>query len=170
VPKGVPVVNLAVQLANPNDDLTGFLLDPQNQPLDIQSTVPIGGGSGFTDAMQFSLATPQTGRWTLVLALGLDNPGRLQEAFTGTIDFTPASITGDSLPPSRSTRLTAGQPVAVTVHVTNTGVSQKVVFVDARLTQLVTLPVSALSPTTVPLPLGTGEQRPAWLVPTHADA
>src|SRR5262249_60028480 len=34
----------------------------------------------------------------------------------------------------------------------------------------VTLPVSALSPTTVPLPLGTGEQRPAWLVPTHADA
>jgi hypothetical protein len=171
VPKGVPVMNLAVQLANPNDDLTGFLLDPQNQPLDIQSTVPIGGSSvGFTDAMQFSLATPQAGRWTLVLALGLDNPGRLQESFTGTIDFTPASITVDNLPTSRSTRLTAGQPVAVTVHVTNTGVSEKVVFVDARLTQLVTLPVFALSPTTVPLPLGNGDPRLAWLVPTHADA
>ena len=123
-----------------------------------------------TDAMQFSLRTPQAGRWTLVLALGLDNPGRLQESFTGTIDFTPASITVDNLPTSRSARLIAGQPVAVTVHVTNTGVSDKVVFVDARLTQLVTLPVSALSPTTVPLPLGTGEPRPAWLVPTHSDA
>src|SRR5262249_51799514 len=92
----------------------------------------------------------------------------LQESFTGTIDFTPASITVDNLPTSRSTRLTAGQPVAVTVHVTNTGVSQKVVFVDARLTQLVTLPVSALSPTPVPLPLGTGEPRRAWLVPPPA--
>jgi hypothetical protein len=171
VPKGVPVVNLALQLANPNDDLIGFLLDPQNQPLDIQSTVPIGGGSfAFTDTMQFSLRTPQAGRWTLVLALGLDNSGRLQESFTGTIDFTPASITVDNLPTSKSAHLTAGQPVAVTVHVTNTGVSQKVVFVDARLTQLVTVPVLALSPTTVPLPLGNSGSRPTWLVPTHADA
>ena len=126
VPKGVPVVNLAVQLANPNDDLTGFLLDPQNQPLDIQSTASIGGGTVvFTDAMQFSLRTPQAGRWTLVLALGLDNPGRLQESFTGTIDFTPASITVDNLPTSRSARLTAGQPVAVTVHVINTGSARR---------------------------------------------
>src|SRR5262249_55499751 len=172
VPKSVPVMNLAVQLANPNDDLTGFLLDPQNQPLDIQSTAPIpGGGSvAFTDAMQFSLATPQAGRWTLVLALGLDNPGRVQESFTGAIDFAPASISVDGLPNSKSARLTAGQPVTMTVHVTNTGVSQKLFFVDPRLTQLVTLPLLALNPTTVPLPLRKGNPQPAWFVPTHADA
>src|SRR5262249_56997129 len=71
--------------------------------------------------MQCSLRTPQAGRWTLVLAPGTQNPGRLQESFTGTIDFTPASITVDNLPRSASARLAAGQPVGVTVHVTNTG-------------------------------------------------
>jgi hypothetical protein len=171
VPRGVPAVNVTLRLANPNDNLLGFLVDPQNQPLDIQSTsLTTGGATAFTDTMQFSLRTPQAGRWTLVLALGMQNPGRLQESFTGTIDFAPASITVDNLPTSRSARLTAGQPVAVTVHVTNTGVSQKVIFIDPRLTQLVTLALLPLNSTTVPLPEHTGDPRPAWLVPTHADA
>src|SRR5262245_14487168 len=30
VPKGVPVLSVALELANPNDDVTGFLLDPQD--------------------------------------------------------------------------------------------------------------------------------------------
>src|SRR5262249_58002042 len=122
------------------------------------------------DAMQFSLATPQAGRWTLVLALGLDNPGRVQESFTGAIDFAPASISVDGLPNSKSARLTAGQPVTMTVHVTNTGVSQKLFFVDPRLTQLVTLPLLALNPTTVPLPLRNGNPHPSALLPTHPAA
>ena len=171
VRKGIPAVNVALHLANPNDDLFGFLLDPQNQPLDIQSTAPISGNPvAFTDAMQFSVATPQAGRWTLVLALGMQNPGRLQESFLGTIDFAPASITVDNLPTSRAARLTAAQPVTVTVHVTNTGLSEKAMFIDPRLTRRTTSPVLALNATTVPLPVGNADARPAWLVPTHADA
>src|SRR5262249_33292554 len=134
-------------------------------------TAPISGNpAAFTDAMQLSVASPQAGRWTLVLALGMQNPGRLQESFTGTIDFTPASITVDDLPTSRTTRLAAGQPVAVTVHVTNTGASEKAFFIDPRLTRRTTSPLLALSATTVSLPVGNADGRPAWLVPTHTDA
>jgi hypothetical protein len=111
---------------------------------------------------------PRGGLWALVLALNPPLRGpRVQEAFTGTIDFAVPSIAG-SPPNSTSIRLAAGIPVTVPIHVMNTGVSPKAYFVDPRLDQRATLTLAGLSTTNIPLPLRSGDPTPVFLVPTDS--
>ena len=107
VPSGKPSLNLGVQLAHPNYGLEGFLIDPNGQPLDAQTTANDALAPGPT--MQFFHGSPASGLWTLVLLVALPVDGsHLSEPFTGAITFTAPSVTSSGIPNSSSTVLPAG--------------------------------------------------------------
>lgn len=168
IPAGRAVLNLAVQLRDPNYNLTGFLVDPSGEPVDTQSTgLAVAGGTTFTNAMQFFVRSPVAGRWTAIMVLNTPIDGaRVQEPFTGTIGFAGTAVEASGLPSSPSTVLPAGQPVTATVQVSNGGVSRKDFFADARLTDVGAVPLLGLTPTTIQLPIKAGQAQPNFLVPT----
>ena len=56
VPPGKPSLNLGFRLADPGYQLTGYLVDPNGQPLDEQSNGVVNAGgafAGFGPTMQF---------------------------------------------------------------------------------------------------------------------
>jgi len=171
VPANRAMLNLELSLRDPNYNLTGFLIDPNGEALDIQSTAPItGGGSvAFVDNMTISQRTPQPGRWTVVLALNAPLTGQnLEEPFTAGIDFAQAFVTADGVPRFASTTLPQGVPQTITIEVHNTGISQKAYFVDPRLNQRGALELLGLNPTTVQVPI-TNPAVPAFLIPPDSD-
>jgi hypothetical protein len=165
LPSGQPSLNLGVQLADSNYSLNGFLVDPNGQPLDIQTTAYDNFGPGRT--MQFFHGSPAPGLWTLVLNVFLPVDGtHLSEPFTGNISFTAPSVSSSGIPNSPSTVLPAGQPVTATINVTNTGNSTKDFFADPRLNGQVPQELVGSDVNNVPLPLSIFVV-PNWLVPTN---
>src|SRR6185437_9587992 len=65
VPAGKPTLNVGLVLPDPDYGLEGFLVDPNGQPLDAQTTANDNLAPGRT--MQFFRRTPQAGLWTLVV-------------------------------------------------------------------------------------------------------
>jgi len=168
VPGGMPSLNLGVQLADSDHILEGFLVDPNGQPLDIQTTANDAFGPGPT--MQFFHGSPAPGQWTLVLlALGFQNGAHLSEPFTGNISFTAPSVTSSGIPNSPSTVLPAGQPVTATITVTNTGNIAKDYFADPRLDGQVPQELLGFAANNVPLPLSVFATPPNWLIPTNTN-
>jgi subtilisin family serine protease len=168
VPSGQPSLNLGVQLADSDYSLNGFLIDPNGEPLDIQTTAYDNFGPGPT--MQFFHGSPAPGLWTLVLNVFLPVDGtHLSEPFTGNISFTAPSVSSSGIPHSPSTVLPAGQPVTATITVTNTGNSTKDFFADPRLDGQVPQELLGSDLNNVPLPLSLSAQ-PNWLVPTNTSA
>ena len=170
VPSGKPSLNAAIQLADPNYDLEGFLVDPSGEPLDAQSTAQFGASEnflGFGPTMQFFHRTPAAGLWTLVLLVAGPIDGtHLSEPFTGALSFGAPSVTASGIPNSPSTVLPAGQPVTATIKVTNTGNIRKDFFADARRSGRVPQLLLGSDVNAVPLPLSLSAQ-PDWLVPTN---
>ena len=168
MPAGRPSLNLGVRLADPDYGLEGFLIDPNGEPLDAQTTANDNLAPGPT--MQFFHGSPAPGRWTLVLLVALPvNGARLTEPFTGALSFTAPSVTSSGIPNSASTVLTAGQPVTATIKVTNTGNIAKDFFADPRLNGKVPQQLLGAGVNNVPLPLSLTAQ-PIWLVPTNTNA
>jgi subtilisin family serine protease len=168
VPAGEPSLNLGVQLASSDYGLEGFLIDPNGEPLDIQTTANDALAPGAT--MQFFHGSPTPGRWTLVLDVALPVDGaHLTEPFTGAISFTAPSVTNSGIPNSASTVLPAGQPVTATITVTNTGNIAKDFFADPRLNGKVLQELLGSDVNNVPLPLSIFVV-PNWLVPTNTNA
>ena len=169
VPSGKPSLNLGIQLADPNYSLEGFLVDPNGEPLDIQSTAnDVFFGSGPT--MQFFHGSPAPGLWTFTLLTFAPVDGaHLSEPFTGAVSFTAPSVTSSGIPNSPSTVLPAGVPVTATVTLTNTGNIAKDFFADARLNGRVPQQLLGADVNAVPLPLSLSAQ-PNWLVPTNTNA
>ena len=168
MPAGRPSLNLGVRLADPDYGLQGFLIDPNGQPLDAQTTANDNVAPGPT--MQFFHGSPAPGRWTLVLLVALPvNGAHLTEPFTGAISFTAPSVTASGIPNSASTVLPAGQPVTATIKVTNTGNISKDFFADPRLNGKVPQQLLGSGVNNVPLPLSLTAQ-PNWLVPTNTNA
>ena len=117
VPSGQPSLNVGVRTTDPDYILEGFLMDPNGEPLDAQTSVNDGLGPGPT--MQFFHGTPASGLWTLVLlVVGPGDGVHLTEPFTGAISFTAPSVSSSGIPNSSSTVLPAGQPVTATIRVT----------------------------------------------------
>ena len=168
VPSGEPSLNVGVQLADSDFILEGFLVDPNGQPLDIQSTANDAVGPGPT--MQFFHGAPQPGLWTVVLLdAGFNDGTHLSLGYTGNISFTAPSVTSSGIPNSPSTVLPAGQPVTATITVTNTGNIQKDFFADPRLNGKTPQELLGNTVNGVPLPLSTSNV-PNWLVPTNTNA
>jgi len=168
MPAGQPSLNLGVRLPDPDYGLEGFLIDPNGEPLDAQTTANDGLAPGPT--MQFFHGSPAPGRWTLVLLVALPvNGARLSEPFSGALSFTTPSVTSSGIPNSASTVLPAGQPVTATITVTNTGNISKDFFADPRLNGKVPQLLLGSGVNNVTLPLSLTAQ-PNWLVPTNTNA
>jgi subtilisin family serine protease len=168
-----PSLNVGIQLADNNYNLNGFLVDPNGEPLDAQSTGAFDANDnflGFGPTMQFFQTSPANGLWTLVLNVGGPGDGaHLSEPFTGSISFAAPSVGSSGIPNSANTVLPAGQPVTATITVTNTGNSRKDFFADARLNGRVPQELVGSDVNNVPLPLSLFAQ-PNWLVPTNTDS
>jgi hypothetical protein len=168
MPAGQPSLNLGVNLADPNYGLEGFLIDPNGQPLDAQTTANDALAPG--PSMQFFHGSPAPGLWTLVLLVALPVDGsHLSEPFTGNISFTAPSVSSSGIPNSASTVLPAGQPVTATITVTNTGNIAKDFFADPRLNGQVPQLLLGSDVNNVTLPLSLFAQ-PNWLIPTNTNA
>ncbi len=88
-----PSLNVGIQLADSGYNLNGFLMDPNGQPLDAQSTAAFDANDnflGFGRTMQFFHGSPANGLWTLVLNVaGPGDGAHLSEPFTGSVSFGP---------------------------------------------------------------------------------
>jgi hypothetical protein len=173
VPRGAPSLNAALRLADPNYQVTGWLVDPNGQPLDVQSSAVLDDQDkllGFGPTMQFFKNAPQAGLWTLTLTVtGPIDGTRLREPFTGAISFGSPPVSATGLPTSPRTALRAGRPVRARIRITNTGTIRKDFFADARLEGRTSQVLLGDDTTDVALPLSL-EAQPNWLVPTHTDA
>ena len=168
-----PLLNLGLQLADSGYNLNGFLIDPNGQPLDAQSSEVFDASDnfqGFGPTMQFFHTNPQAGLWTLVLnVVGPGDGTRLSEPFTGSISFAAPSVSSSGIPNSPGTVLPAGKPVTATIKITNTGNSRKDFFADARLNGQVPQELLGSDVNEVALPLSLSAQ-PNWLVPPGTTA
>jgi Subtilase family/Peptidase inhibitor I9 len=163
-----PSLNVGVQVAVPDYILEGFLVDPNGEPLDAQTSVNDGLGPGPT--MQFFHGSPANGLWTLViLVVGFNSGAHLSAPFTGTVSFTAPSVSSSGIPNSSGTVLPAGQPATATITVTNTGNIDKDFFADPRLNGKVPQQLLGSDVNNVTLPLSLSAQ-PNWLVPTNTNA
>jgi hypothetical protein len=181
VPRGAANIHADIQLANdPNDVLTGYLIDPSGQNLGYSTNVTATslkptGHPIITRSVDLYHARPTPGRW--VIALQWANPVsglELKEPFKGTIGFGKLPIT-NNLPVGA--RLTRGKTVTFHVTIKNTGKAPEAYFLDPRLnsTFTLTLPnqnnpmdVNAAS-LTLPLtfPSDGNPPFPYYLVPTQ---
>jgi subtilisin family serine protease len=163
-----PSLNVGVQVAVPDYILEGFLVDPNGEPLDAQTSVNDGLGPGPT--MQFFHGSPANGLWTLVvLVVGFNNGAHLSAPFTGNVSFTAPSVSSSGVPNSPTTVLPAGQPATAIITVTNTGNIQKDFFADPRLNGKVPQQLLGSDVNNVALPLSLAAQ-PNWLIPTNTNA
>ncbi len=172
LPPGEPSLNLGIRLADPNYQLTGYLVDPNGQPLDEQSNgvVNSAGGVDFGSTMQFFRGSPAGGLWTLTLLVNGPVDGtHLSEPFNGAISFAGPQVASSGIPNSPHRVLLAGHPATATIRVRNTGNISKDFFADARLLQRVPQVLLGSDVNTVGLPLSLFAQ-PNWLVPTNTDA
>jgi len=173
VPNNKPSLNVALQLQDSGYNVEGFLVDPNGEPLNIQSTAQFDSADnflGFGPAMQFFRTTPQSGLWTLILLVaGPGDGAHLSEPYTGSISFTAPSVTSSGLPNSAKTVLPAGQPVTATITVANTGNIRKDFFADARLNGKTPQELLGNDVNDVPLPLSVFAV-PNWLVPTNTNS
>jgi hypothetical protein len=173
VPPRKASLNVSIRLADSGYDLEGLLIDPNGEPVDVQSTAQLDASdnlTGFGPVMQFFRGAPAAGRWTLTLLVAGPIDGtHLTEPFTGAISFAAPHVTAAGLPGSAATVLPAGQPATATIHLTNTGSIRKDFFADARLNGRVQQLLLGSDVTGVPLPLPLSAQ-PNWLVPTGTNS
>ncbi|HEY3831152.1 MAG TPA: S8 family serine peptidase [Acidimicrobiia bacterium] len=166
VPTARPGLGISVNLQDTGYSVDGFLVDPNLQPVDIQTTAAPSGG--LQKGMQFFEHNPTHGLWTLILAMQDGNPGQnIEEPFTGSISLKANTVTATHVP--HAVALRAGTPTQATIHVTNSGSAEKWFFVDPRTASSTAMPLKGLTPTTVSLPV-SGEPSPIFLVPTHSSA
>jgi hypothetical protein len=171
VPSGLRDLEVSASLADENDGVVAFLLDPEgnavaqssNITLDSTQTDIIGTGSVtvYKDA-------PQAGLWSLVLDwLTPVSGAELTEPFTGTVQFDRVDV-GANLPESRHVVLRTGSSYTFDVSVTNTSSSPEEYFLDPRTDRLqsVQLLDQFGNDQDMSLPLPPGLAFPVYLVPT----
>jgi hypothetical protein len=143
VPAGVRDVDVDVHVGAPGYEVLGFLVNPQQQAVDIQDstfvdlTTTDGSGANPTTADQtlhLSWQRPAAGLWTLELATeGGSSSGLTSTTVSGTIAFNSVAVTTAGLPDRASTVLAPDQATDATITVKNTGNSPEIYFVDPRL-------------------------------------
>jgi subtilisin family serine protease len=173
LPSGKPSLNLGIRLADAGYQLTGYLVDPNGQPVDEQSNgliVDAKGHVSYGPTMQFFRGSPSGGLWTVTLLVSGPVDGtHLSESFTGSISFGAPRISSSGVPDSSTTVLPAGRPVTATIRVRNAGNISKDFFADARLNGRVPQVLLGADTNNVGLPLSLSAQ-PNWFVPTNTNS
>ena len=176
VPRGAKNIHAEINLANdPNDVLTGYLIDPSGQNLGYSSNVTedSSGNPESTQSVDLYHAQPAPGQWTIALQWANPVSGlELQEPFTGSIGFGRLPITSN-LP--TGTTLTSGTAHTYQVTIHNSGQAPEEYFVDPRLNSTVTLALpnqnGNVNAASLTLPLAGsvkgGAPFPFYLVPTE---
>ncbi|HWE63973.1 MAG TPA: S8 family serine peptidase, partial [Chloroflexota bacterium] len=121
VPAGLRDLDLSLTVSANNNNLEGVLVDPNNQPVDVQSTITAqdpntGAPTAFTNTLQFFHRDPVPGRWLFVLVVNETSAGvQTQTPFHATVAFDQAQVSATGLPNSSQTTLAAGKTVVVPV-------------------------------------------------------
>lgn len=173
VPSGKKDLGVDLTLeADPSQKVFAALMAPDHQVLSLSTnqTLAAGGKMVGLKSLQGYVRDPAPGRWTL--ALNIDNAVSgtvLRVPFTGHLRYNLVDVRADGLPHGS---VPAGQPVPVTLTVTNTGATPAMFFADPRRTTSAEYALFALpgSKATNPLPLPVTEVGPVWLVPTETSS
>src|ERR1700733_2245470 len=134
VPAGHGTMSLNLQTSDNGDILEGVLVDPNGMQLSVQPNADVFGNQQF--GMTLSHYAPQAGRWRFTLVTNFTVSGNETSLpFTGRVSFSQANgVEVQDLPNNPATLLSAsGNPVTVTVNVTNTGSVTSAYFADSRL-------------------------------------
>ena len=172
VPAGLRDLGLSFAITDTNYNLQGVLVDPNDLPIDVQSTATTidphtGLPSAFTNTMQFFRRDPRAGRWKLILLINNSISGaQTSIPFVVRIAFNGVLAGAIGLPNNPGIGLKAGRTVTATVVLKNTGNTTKDFFVDPRLAQSAPIPLGGFTQT-VPLQ-ASGPFPPSFFVPTEA--
>jgi len=170
VPAGLHDLDLGLSIRNPDTNLEGVLIDPNGQPIDVQTMVgavtAVGAPNFYTGAMQFFHRDPEPGRWLFVLLINDTIGGAAtSQVFHAVIGFNQVAVRSLGLPSTPKTFLPAGKPRDAVIVVRNTGVTTKNFFVDARLNTMGPVPLQAPYSYSVTLPITASQQLPVFVVP-----
>jgi hypothetical protein len=171
VPPGRRDLGINLTLTDPDQAVTGFLINPAGQPLGNQSNVTVDsrGNEFFGRTLQIFRRVPSAGQWEFVLAVQNPISGTsTSQPFSGRLRYNIVKVGSTGLPTSPGTVLRAGKKHTASVRVTNTGNTPEKFFIDARnpvLQSMALAPQGPVSGIPVPLPATT---EPLWLVPTES--
>jgi len=171
VPAGLRDMDISLRVADPSNNLVGTLVDPEGQPVDVQTTVaaidlPTNTPTFYTGAMQFFRRNPLPGRYQFVLSVNATVSGAsTAQPFEARIAYNQAFVRSRGVPDSAKTVLPLGQAASATVLVGNSGIVSKNIFLDARLATKGSVALMAPSSYSVTLPLTSTQQLPNFVVP-----
>lgn len=170
VPSGLRDLDLGLRITDPSSNLEGVLVDPNGQPVDVQTTASAVSSTGvptfYTGAMQFFRRDPLAGRWLFVLLIN-DAVGSAATAqpFHATITFNGVRVLTHGIPSSKRTVLRAGKPIIAAILVSNTGVTDEHLLLDPRLATTARVPLEAPDGFSVTLPITRSQALPPFVVP-----
>jgi Subtilase family len=177
VPAGQRDVAASVDLTNdPADSVEALLVDPQgnaqafgtNELTSAFDPATHTGTSTQVTQTDLYARAPMPGRWTLVINFEQPTVGdEISQPFTGRVRFDTVDVRAKGLPDGVGAVLPAGRAVTVPVTVHNTGTAPEDFFVDPRLNTTSQVPLAAVEPTDVTVPLSLLGSLPTWLVPSE---
>ncbi|GAB2713658.1 S8 family serine peptidase [Kitasatospora kifunensis] len=173
VPAGQPALDVRLALGDhATDPFTAYLVAPDGQnPARAGNQVLVGPPSAnqtvvSTSAARLHVLAPAAGSWTLIVTFSNPVTGNaLSTPLDGTVDFAPVVASTTGVPTGGVLAAGTSHLVGVTVHNDSTAVESY--FLDARLDQQATVPLSSFTPSTnLTLPLSASAPEPQWIVPT----
>ncbi|MFI9272101.1 S8 family peptidase [Kitasatospora sp. NPDC052896] len=173
VPAGQPALDVRLALGSgATDPFTAYLVSPDGQnPARAGNQVLVGQPGAnqtvvSTSAARLHVLAPAAGSWTLIVSFSNPVTGSaLSTLLDGTVDFAPVVASTTGVPTGGVLAAGTSHLVSVTVHNDSTAVESY--FLDARLDQQTTVPLSSFTPSSnLTLPLAASAPEPQWIVPT----
>jgi hypothetical protein len=178
IPAGAPALTVDVTLpGNTAAPMSGFLIDPQGEPLSISDNAIAdanGTVTGLSSTVQDVVLAPQAGRWRYVVGVTVPAGGSADEGtYHGTVTLSsPDTVTAANVPDSAGTFVAPGATTQATIDVVNGGTTDQLVFADPRSKSLAQIPLAADYATgdSVPLPFTEGDSPVEFFVPPDTTA
>jgi hypothetical protein len=178
VPASTRGLSASATLANDAaDQVNAYLINPQGQTVAYGSNflaVPAGPGIGFAPGRAMSLSTinPLPGLWTLIVDFNEPVVGNeISDAFSGHVRLSSGvSVNSGGLPDSAGTKLARGSTHSFNVKIHNATGTPEDFFLDPRLSATGTVPLAALAPNPLTLPLTPISSPQLWVIPTESSS
>ncbi|MGH2886231.1 MAG: S8 family peptidase, partial [Solirubrobacteraceae bacterium] len=157
VPAGQPELNATITVQDPGNQFGAYLIDPQGEALAYATNMVPGATPPSPPdnevGAQLHTLNPPPGRWRLAVVFAPVVSGNsLSSPFQVSVNQQAVPASGNGLPNSASTQLTAGQAQTYQVTVKNTGTAPETFFPDARLSGSSPFTLGAVSGNTDNLP------------------